>query len=73
MGKIVRRLMTEYEPVIEWSADDAGSFEAAQKVLRDALEEGYTAVHSHDGKNEPVTELPREAGLVILITAMGGG
>ena len=73
MGKIVRRLMTEYQPVTEWSADDPGSYEAAQKLLRDELEAGYTAVESRDGSNEPVTELPRDAELVILITAMGGG
>ena len=73
MGKIVRRTMEEYEPVIEWSADDAGSFEAAEKVFRDELEAGFTAVHSSDGRNEPVTELPQDADLIIITTAMGGG
>jgi len=73
MGKIVRRLLSEYQPVIEWSADDPASYAAAQKVLRDGLDDGFTAVESRDGRNEPVTELPRDAELVILTTAMGGG
>lgn len=73
MGKIVRRLMMEMQPVIEWSADDEESFAAAQQVLRDEMDAGYIAVHSSEGRNEPVTELPRDAELVILTTAMGGG
>lgn len=73
MGKIVRRLMTEYQDVAEWSADDPGSYEAAQEILRKEIDAGFTAVESRDGRNEPVTELPQDAELVILTTAMGGG
>ncbi len=73
MGKIVRRLMTEYEPVAEWSADDPASYQAAQEILRKEIDNGFTAVESKDGRNEPVTELPQDAELVILTTAMGGG
>lgn len=73
MGKIVRRLMTEYEPVIEWSADDPSSFAEAQEVFRREIDAGYNAVHSSEGHNEPVMELPKDADLIILTTAMGGG
>lgn len=61
------------EPVMEWSADDPASVrEAAELILRET-DDGFTAVHSHDGRNEPVTELPEDAELIILTTAMGGG
>ena len=73
MGKIVRRLMTGYEDVAEWSADDPASFEAAQATLAHEMENGYEAVSQIDGRNEPVQELPQDAELVILTTAMGGG
>lgn len=73
MGKIVRRKMTGMEPVLEWSADDPASLQAAQERLRREIDDGFTAVHSHDGRNEPVTELPEDAELIILTTAMGGG
>lgn len=73
MGKILRRLMTGYEPVIEWSADDDASFAEAQQVFKREVEAGFNAVHSSDGHNEPVTELPKDADLIILTTAMGGG
>ncbi len=73
MGKIVRRLMTEYQPVAEWSPDDPASVQAAQEVLRREIEAGFTAVAHTEGRNEPVTELPENAEMVILTTAMGGG
>ena len=73
MGKIVRRTMTEYEPVIEWSADDDASFAEAEEVFKREVDAGFNAVHSSDGRNEPVTELPKDADLIILTTAMGGG
>lgn len=73
MGKIVRRLMTEMQPVAEWSADDPASYEAAQAILRKEIDAGFTAVAHSQGRNEPVTELPQDAEMVILTTAMGGG
>ena len=73
MGKIVRRLTAGYEPVAEWSADDDQSFAKAQEILEHELGHGYIAVLSEHGHNDPVTELPRDAEKVILITAMGGG
>jgi hypothetical protein len=73
MGKIVRRLISEYQPVAEWSADDPDSYKAAQEVLRHEIDAGFTAVLHSDGHNEPITELPRDAEMVILTTAMGGG
>lgn len=73
MGKIVRRLISEMQPVAEWSADDPASVEAAQEVLRREIDAGFTAVAHTAGHNEPVTELPQDAEMIILTTAMGGG
>ena len=73
MGRIVRQLLTGFEPVAEWSADDPASFDAAREVLRREVDAGYMAVRDQDGRNESVTELPRDAELIILTTAMGGG
>ena len=73
MGKIVRRLMNGYEDVAEWSSDDPGSYEAARAKLQHEMEGGYEAVSQIDGRNEPVQDLPQDAELVILTTAMGGG
>jgi hypothetical protein len=73
MGKIVRRLMNGYEDVAEWSSDDPASYEAAQATLKREIDHGYEAVSQVDGRNEPVHDLPQDAELVILTTAMGGG
>ena len=73
MGKLVRRVVEGYEPVAEWSADDPSSLESARSRLREELEAGYTAVLADGDDNEPVTELPADAEMVILTVPMGGG
>ena len=73
MGKLVRRLMTGYEDVAEWTPGDAASYQAAQDALEQHMKSGYNAVTQINGRNEPVTHLPEDAELVILTTAMGAG
>ncbi len=73
MGKLVRRLMTGYEDVAEWTPGDAASYQAAQDALEQHMKSGYNAVTQINGRNEPVTQLPEDAELVILTTAMGAG
>ncbi len=73
MGEIVRRKMTGYEPVAEWSADDPASYERAKEIFEQELSGGFIAVLSQDGRNEPIKELPRDAERVIITTAMGAG
>ena len=60
MGKLVRQTLHGYQPLAEWSASDHSSYDAA-------------AVRADGPRHEGVTELPRDAELVILATAMGGG
>jgi hypothetical protein len=73
MGRLVRRVLAEYQTLAEWSSSDRASLEAAATVFRREVDAGYTAVRADRGTNEPVTELPPDAELVILTTAMGGG
>jgi hypothetical protein len=73
MGRLVRRVLEGYDDVTEWSSDDPSSVEAARRRLRDELDAGYVAVLSDGDDNEPVTELPPDADMVILTMPMGGG
>ena len=73
MAKLLRRTLTDYETLAEWSPGDESSFRAAQQKLRDEINAGWVAVRSDGGRSEPVTELPADAEEVILTTAMGGG
>jgi hypothetical protein len=73
MGLLLRRVLSGHEQVAEWSPDDAASLDAARRLLRRELEAGYMAVRAEDDGNEPLTELPADAEVVILTMPMGGG
>jgi hypothetical protein len=73
MGVLKRRILTGHETLAEWSPEDPASLEAAQKLLQRELEAGYMAVRAEDDENEPLTELPADADVVILTMPMGGG
>jgi hypothetical protein len=73
VGKLVRRVLEGYDTLAEWSPEDRGSLEAAQLTLRREIDAGYLAVRADGDDNEPVTELPADAALVVLTMPMGGG
>jgi hypothetical protein len=73
MGRLVRRRLTELEPVAEWSPGDDAALRAAREAFAREVDAGYTGVWADGGRNEPVTELPPDAELVILTMPMGGG
>jgi hypothetical protein len=73
MGVLLRRVLTGHERVAEWSPDDAASLDAARRLLRRELDAGYMAVRAEGDDNEPLTELPVDAEVVILTMPMGGG
>ena len=73
VGKLVRRTLNGDQPLAEWSASDLGSYEAAVAVFQREFDSGYSAVRADGATHQSVTELPRDAELVILTTAMGGG
>ena len=72
MGKLVRRTVDGDSTVLEWSADDAASVQAAAEAMRRELDAGYVAVRGGEG-NAPVDELPPDADIVFLTMPMGGG
>jgi hypothetical protein len=73
MGVLKRRVLTGHETLAEWSPDDHASLEAARQLFQRELDAGYVAVLAEDEDNQPVTELPADAEVVILTTPMGGG
>ncbi len=73
MGRLVRRTLNGDEPLAEWSASDRSSYDAAVAVFERELGAGYAASRADGPRYEGVTELPRDAELVILETARGGG
>jgi hypothetical protein len=73
MGKLVRRLQEGYQPVAEWSPDDPASLEHARRRFQEELDAGYTAVLADGDENDPITELPPDAEMVVLTVPMGGG
>jgi hypothetical protein len=73
MGVLLRRVLDGHERVAEWSPDDAASVDEARRLLERELDAGYMAVLAEDDDNEPLTELPADADVVILTMPMGGG
>jgi hypothetical protein len=73
MGVLKRRVLTGHETLAEWSPEDPASIAAAQQLLQRELEAGYMAVRAEGDENEPLTELPADADVVILTMPMGGG
>jgi hypothetical protein len=73
MGVLKRRVLDGHETVAEWSPEDRASLEAAERALQRELDAGYVAVRADGDDNEPVTELPANAEVVILTMPMGGG
>jgi hypothetical protein len=73
MGVLMRRVLTGHEKLAEWSSEDAASLDAARRLLRHELDAGYLAVRADGDDNQPVTELPPDADVVILTMPMGGG
>ena len=59
--------------IATWSSSDPGSYDAAAATLRQELEQGNSAARVDGQTLESVTELPEDADLVVVTTAMGGG
>jgi hypothetical protein len=73
MGRLARRTLHGHDVIVEWSDADPDSYAAAVAIFERELENGYTAVSVEGAEYRPITRLPREAELVLLSTAMGGG
>jgi hypothetical protein len=74
MSRLIRMDQTGHTTLAEWTAEDPAAIEAAVQAFRAELDQGYLAVVSTgEGQAEQVTELPRDAPLVILRRPIAGG
>jgi hypothetical protein len=73
VGELVRRLVGGDQVIASWSSADPGSYDAAAAALRRELEQGHSAARVDGQTLTSVTELPEDADVVVVTTAMGGG
>ena len=74
MSRLIRMDHTGHSTLAEWTGKGDAGFEAAVEAFRRELESGYIGVVSEgEGRATQVTELPREAGLVIMRRPIAGG
>ena len=74
MARLIRMDHTGHSTLAEWTTQDEAAVEAAARAFREQLDGGYYAVVSEgEGQARQVTELPRDADLVILRRPIAGG
>jgi hypothetical protein len=74
MAKLIRMDHTGHTTLAAWTAGDEAAVEAAATAFRQQLDAGYYGVVTEgEGQARQVTELPRDADLVILRRPIAGG
>jgi hypothetical protein len=74
MPRLIRLDKTGHTTLAEWTVDDRDAFDLAVAAFRDELDRGYFGLTPlSDGRAEQVTELPRDAPMVILRRPIAGG
>jgi hypothetical protein len=74
MSRLIRMDSTGHTTLAEWTADDPAAVEAAVTAFRRQLDAGYYGVvTTGEGEARQVSELPRDADLVILRKPIAGG
>lgn len=74
MARLIRMDHTGHTTLAEWTAGDDAAVEAAVSAFRAQLEAGYYGVvTTGEGEAQQVTELPRDAELVLLRRPIAGG
>jgi len=74
MSRLIRMDSTGHSTLAEWTSGDEAAVEAAVVAFRAQLDQGYYAVVTQgEGQATQVTELPRDAELVILRRPIAGG
>ncbi len=74
MSRLIRMDSTGHSTLAEWTAGDDAALDAAVAAFREQLDQGYYAVVTQgEGQATQVTELPRDAELVILRRPIAGG
>ncbi len=74
MSRLIRMDRTGHSTLAEWTQDDQAAYEEAVVAFRSQLDEGYIGVVTEgEGQASQVSELPRDADLVILRRPIAGG
>jgi hypothetical protein len=74
MSRLIRMDARGHSTLAEWSAEDQAAYDAAVEAFRGELDEGYVGVVDEgEGRASQVSDLPREADLVILRRPIAGG
>ena len=74
MAKLIRMDRTGHTTLAEWTTGDEAAVEAAVTAFRQQLDAGYYGVvTTGEGEARQVSELPRDADLVILRRPIAGG
>jgi len=74
MSRLIRMDSTGHSTLAEWTVGDDAAVDAAVVAFREQLDQGYYAVVTQgEGQATQVTELPRDAELVILRRPIAGG
>ena len=74
MARLIRMDHTGHSTLAEWTEHDQAAFERAAEEFRRGLDHGYIGVRTEgEGTATQVSELPREADLVILRRPIAGG
>jgi hypothetical protein len=74
MSRLIRMDHTGHTTLAEWTADDAAAVEAAATAFRTELDRGFFAmITTGEGHAEQVSQLPIDAGLVIMRRPIAGG
>jgi hypothetical protein len=74
MSRLIRMDARGHSTLAEWSAEDQAAYDAAVEAFRGELGEGYIGVVDEgEGRASQVSDLPREADLVILRRPIAGG
>jgi hypothetical protein len=74
MPRLIRMDHTGHSTLAEWTADDQDAYEQAVAAFRRDLDAGYIGVVSEgEGHATQVSELPADAGLVIMRRPIAGG
>ena len=74
MARLIRMDHTGHTTLAEWTATDDAAVGRAVEAFRRQLEAGYYGVvTTGEGEARQVTELPRDADLVILRKPIAGG
>ena len=74
MSRLIRMDQTGHSTLAEWQTQDETGFEAAVEAFRRELDAGFIGVVSEaEGQATQVTDLPRDADLVIMRRPIAGG